>query len=125
LRLSKYELHLLGFQLPEAVPVYQREYDLGSAPMLGEMADAIEDKPMKVRFTPDVVSSAFLERVLQVCSAPESRRFSAVSVDSFTHSLFCSVKSTCSRLVWPKRSRRDFRLGRTDRLVDKSELAGH
>jgi hypothetical protein len=54
----KYELHLLGFQLPEAVPVYQREYDLGSAPVLGEMADAIEDKPMKVRLKPYVVSSA-------------------------------------------------------------------
>jgi hypothetical protein len=81
------------------VPVYQREYDLGSAPMLGEMADGIEDKPMKVRLTPDVVSSAFLERVLQVRSAPESWRFSAVSVDPFTHSLLCSVKSNCSRLV--------------------------
>jgi hypothetical protein len=95
----KYELHRLGFQLPEAVPVYQREYDLGSAPMLGEMANGIEDKPMKVRLTPDGVSSAFLERVLQVRSAPESRRFSAVSVDPFTHSLLCSVKSNCSRLV--------------------------
>jgi hypothetical protein len=34
--------------------------------MLGEMADAIEDKLMEVRLTHDVVSSAFLERVLQV-----------------------------------------------------------
>jgi hypothetical protein len=37
----KWEPHLLGFQLPEAVPVYQREYDLGSTPMdAGEMAGA-------------------------------------------------------------------------------------
>jgi hypothetical protein len=30
-----------GFQLPEVVPVYQREYDLCSAQMPEEMADAI------------------------------------------------------------------------------------
>jgi hypothetical protein len=85
---------VLGFQLREGVPVYQREYALGSAQMLEETANAIEDKAMKVRLTPDVVSSAFLERVMHVRSASESRRFSAVSVDSFTHSLLCSVKST-------------------------------
>jgi hypothetical protein len=76
-------LSCAGFQLPEAVRVYQREYDLRSAQMLEEMADAIEGKPIKVKLRPDVVSLAFLQRVLQACSAPESWRFSAVSVDSF------------------------------------------
>jgi hypothetical protein len=45
--------------LPEAVRVYQREYDLRSARMPEEMADVIEDKPLKVKLTPDVVSLAF------------------------------------------------------------------
>jgi len=49
---------------PEAVRVYQREYDLRLAQMLEEVADAIEGKPIKVKLTPDVVSLAFLERVL-------------------------------------------------------------
>jgi hypothetical protein len=51
--------------------------------MLKEIADAIEGKPIKVKLRPDVVSLASLERVPQACSAPESWRFSAVSVDSF------------------------------------------
>jgi hypothetical protein len=72
-----------GFQLPEAVRVYQREYDLRSTQMLEEMADAIEGKPIKVKLRPDVVSLAFLEQVLQACSAPESWRFSTVSIDYF------------------------------------------
>jgi multidrug resistance protein MdtO len=78
----KYKLRLPGFDLPEAVRVYQCEYDEHSAQMLEEMADAIEDKPSKVKLTPEV-SLAFLERVLQACSAPESQLLPAVRVDSF------------------------------------------
>jgi hypothetical protein len=76
-------LSCADFQLPEAVRVYQRGYDLCSAQMLKEIANAIEGKPIKVKLRPDVVSLASLERVPQACSAPESWRFSAVSVDSF------------------------------------------
>jgi hypothetical protein len=50
-----------------------------------EMADAIEDKPMNVKLTPDVVSLAFLERVLQACAPQSHGRFSAVDVDSFVY----------------------------------------
>jgi hypothetical protein len=64
--------------------------------MLEEIADAIEGKPIKVKLTPDVVSLAFLERVLQACSPQSPRRFSAFHVDSF---IPCTVKSTYSRLL--------------------------
>jgi hypothetical protein len=35
---SQIRLHLMGFQLPDAVRVYQREYDLRSVQMLEESA---------------------------------------------------------------------------------------
>jgi hypothetical protein len=40
----KYRLQLPGFELPETVRTYHREFDERSAQMLDEMADAVEGK---------------------------------------------------------------------------------
>jgi hypothetical protein len=77
--------------------------------MLEEMADAIEGKPITVKLTPDVVSLAFLERVR---SASESRRFSAVHVDSFA-TLFRESDPLKAPLA--KEIATGFRSGRTER----------
>jgi multidrug resistance protein MdtO len=78
----KYRLQLPGFELPEAVRAYQREYDERSAQILEEMADAIEGKPAEVKVTaPDTAES--LARTLEECCSPESQRLPAVRVDSF------------------------------------------
>jgi multidrug resistance protein MdtO len=78
----KYRLHLPGFELPEAVRAYQREYDQRSAQMLDDMADAIEGKRTGVQSTPEESSKA-LERVLGECCGPDSLRLPANRVNSF------------------------------------------
>jgi multidrug resistance protein MdtO len=78
----KYRLQLPGFELPEAVRVYQREYDERSAQILEETADTLEGKPSHMKPTAQGTLE-LLGRVLQACSGPECRRLPAVRVDSF------------------------------------------
>lgn len=78
----KYRLQLPGFELPEAVRAYQREYDERSAQILEGMADAIEGKPTGVQLTGED-SAKLLDRVLGECCGPESQRLSAVRIESF------------------------------------------
>jgi hypothetical protein len=80
--------------------------------MLEEIADAIEGKPIKVKLTPDVVSLAFLERVPQACFAPESTAILRIPHRLIRY-LYREIDLLTASL--PKRSRRDFRPGRTDR----------
>jgi multidrug resistance protein MdtO len=78
----KYRLQLPGFELPEAVCAYQREYDERSAQILEDMADAIEGKRIDARLTAEDAAE-LLRRVLEECCGPESQRLPAVRVDSF------------------------------------------
>jgi multidrug resistance protein MdtO len=78
----KYRLQLPGFELPEAVRAYQREYDERSARMLEDMADAIEGKRSDVRITAQD-SAELLRRVVEECCGLESQRLPVVRVDSF------------------------------------------
>jgi multidrug resistance protein MdtO len=78
----KYRLQVPGFELPDAVRVYQREYDEHSAQVLEQMADAIEGKTTDVQLTPEDSSGA-LERVLVECCGPGKQRLPANRVESF------------------------------------------
>ena len=78
----KYRLQLPGFELPEAVRVYQQEYDFRSAQILEEMADAIEGKRSNMETAAEDFRG-LLERVLQECCGPEAQRLPALRVDSF------------------------------------------
>jgi multidrug resistance protein MdtO len=78
----KYRLQLPGFELPEAMRAYQREYDERSARMLEDMADAIEGKRSDVRITAQD-SAELLRRVVEECCGLESQRLPVVRVDSF------------------------------------------
>jgi multidrug resistance protein MdtO len=91
----KYRLELPGFELPEAVRHYQREYDARSAELLERMADAIEGKPTEVKVTEEDTSES-LARVLEECYGPEARRLPAVRVDSFAALLRESDQLTAS-----------------------------
>ena len=79
---SKYRLQLPGFELPEALRIYQHEYDEHSAQMLEEMADAIEGKRGGTRLSAEDVLEP-LEQVLKSCCAPGPQRSAADRIDSF------------------------------------------
>jgi multidrug resistance protein MdtO len=112
----KYRLHLPGFELPEAVRVYQREYDLRSAQMLEEMADAIEGKPGHVSAVKDD-SSELLERVIQECGGPEVQRLPAVRVNSFV-TLLREIDELTASLA--KEIGTTFRSGRTVQISESA-----
>jgi len=78
----KYRLQLPGFELPEAVRAYQREYDEHSAQMLEQVADFIEGKRQELTLTADE-STEILGRVLDACRGPESQALPAARVESF------------------------------------------
>jgi multidrug resistance protein MdtO len=93
----KYRLELPGFELPEAVRHYQREYDARSAEVLEKMADAIEGKPTEVKVTEEHTSES-LGRVLEECCGPEARRLPALRVDSFV-TLLCEIDQLTASLA--------------------------
>jgi multidrug resistance protein MdtO len=78
----KYRLQLPGFELPEAVRVYQREYDEHSAQMLEQLADFIEGKQEDLTLTADQATE-ILGRVLDQCFGPEAQALPAAQVESF------------------------------------------
>ena len=78
----KYRLQLPGFELPEAVRDYQREYDACSGDVLEKMADAIEGKPVDITVCTENTLEP-LQRVLEACCSPESGRLPTIRVQSF------------------------------------------
>ncbi|HTU48454.1 MAG TPA: FUSC family protein [Bryobacteraceae bacterium] len=79
----KYRLHLPGFELPEAVRAYQREYDQRSAQMLEEMADAIQGTRTDVRLTAEEDFAGLLERLLGERRGSDSQRSPATRGELF------------------------------------------
>jgi multidrug resistance protein MdtO len=78
----KYRLQLPGFELPEAIRLFQQEYDDRSGTTLEDLADRIEGNPRQVRLISED-SFEHLKKSLQACCAKEEHP-AEVHVRSFT-----------------------------------------
>jgi multidrug resistance protein MdtO len=75
----KYRLQLSGFELPEAIRLWQREYDNRSADILSDMADQIEGKAPEIRpileGSPELVNLSALAQLTDETSVGQASSF--------------------------------------------------
>jgi multidrug resistance protein MdtO len=75
----KYRLQLPGFELPEAIRLWQREYDNRSADILSDMADRIEGKAPEIRpileGSPELVNLSALAQLTDETSVGQASSF--------------------------------------------------
>jgi len=74
----KYRLQLPGFELPDAVQLWQRQYDDQSAGILSDMADRIEGKAPEIRTIPPGFTAGALPLVTDEGSIKQLSSFRAL-----------------------------------------------
>jgi len=78
----KYRLQLQGFELPESVRVFQREYDDRSARLLESLADRIESNSRQVKPAPQD-SLGNLEQEVNACCAKDEQPVTEAQIHAF------------------------------------------
>jgi multidrug resistance protein MdtO len=74
----KYRLQLPGFELPESVRIWQRQYDDHSADILSDMADRIEGKALEIRPSPPGFAASALPHLTDGGSIEQVSSFRAL-----------------------------------------------
>jgi hypothetical protein len=74
----KYRLQLPGFELPESVRIWQRQYDDRSAGILSDMADRIEGKALEVKPIPPGFAASALPHLADAGSNEQVSSFRAL-----------------------------------------------
>jgi len=74
----KYRLQLPGFELPESVRIWQRQYDDHSADILSDMADRIEGKALEIRPIPPGFAASALPHLTDGGSIEQVSSFRAL-----------------------------------------------
>jgi len=74
----KYRLQLPGFELPESVRLWQRQYDDRSADIFSDLADRIEGKALEIRTIPPEFTASALPHVIDDVSIEQVSSFRAL-----------------------------------------------
>jgi multidrug resistance protein MdtO len=74
----KYRLQLPGFELPESVRLWQRQYDDRSADIFSDLADRIEGKALEIRTIPPEFTVSALPHVIDDVSIEQVSSFRAL-----------------------------------------------
>jgi multidrug resistance protein MdtO len=74
----KYRLQLPGFELPESVRIWQRQYDDHSADILSDMAERIEGKALEIRPIPPGFAASALPHLTDGGSIEQVSSFRAL-----------------------------------------------